>query len=322
MFRRALFFIVVLICNVAFVGALVPSASSIRTTPQGRFGGPTVLFATDKNKDDDDDDKSRPLVHQILIEYCTGCKWGLRAFWTAQELLSTFRNDGNLGSVTLVPSTTPGRFAVSARRQEERDLTTAVLWDRHEADGFPEMKQLKQLIRDEINPEHFLGHSDSEKRREQDGDDDAKQEEILDFSKDPPQIPNLNLSWADIQGAPSPHVTITYCTGCQWLLRAAYMAQELVSRFGDHEIQAVTLIPSRKPAKGGTLVVTVDGTVVWDRQEQGRFPETKELKRLVRDLLDPERDLGHIDHKGSKAEAMQEMDDDEAKEARKFFGVM
>ena len=53
------------------------------------------------------------------------------------------------------------------------------------------------------------------------------------------------------------------------------------------------------------------------------------MKQLVRDLLSPNRDLGHIDHKGgsSQAEAssstvVEEMDDDEAEEARKFFGVM
>lgn len=41
------------------------------------------------------------------------------------------------------------------------------------------------------------------------------------------------------------------------------------------------------------------GTVLWDRKTDGGFPETKELKRRVRDIIEPERDLGHVDrHKG------------------------
>ena len=39
-----------------------------------------------------------------------------------------------------------------------------------------------------------------------------------------------------------PIVTITYCTGCNWLLRAGWMAQELLSTFQD-QLAAVTLVP-------------------------------------------------------------------------------
>lgn len=41
--------------------------------------------------------------------------------------------------------------------------------------------------------------------------------------------------------------------------------------------------------------MTVDGTVVWDRKTEGRFPEMKELKQLLRDRIAPERELGHSD---------------------------
>ncbi|CAO1597940.1 hypothetical protein XANCAGTX0491_001724 [Xanthoria calcicola] len=37
---------------------------------------------------------------------------------------------------------------------------------------------------------------------------------------------------------------------------------------------------------------------LWDRKTQGGFPEIKELKRLVRDIVEPTRDLGHVDHHG------------------------
>lgn len=34
---------------------------------------------------------------------------------------------------------------------------------------------------------------------------------------------------------------------------------------------------------------------LWDRKTDGGFPETKELKRRVRDVIQPERNLGHVD---------------------------
>jgi selenoprotein W-related protein len=39
----------------------------------------------------------------------------------------------------------------------------------------------------------------------------------------------------------------------------------------------------------------VDGVVVWNRKDEGRFPEMKELKQRIRDEIAPERDLGHSD---------------------------
>jgi selenoprotein W-related protein len=48
-------------------------------------------------------------------------------------------------------------------------------------------------------------------------------------------------------------------------------------------------------ASGGVFEVRVDDTLVWSRKAQGRFPESKELKQLVRDRIAPGRDLGHSD---------------------------
>ena len=292
--------------------------------------GATSKF-TGNNKDDISSNNlsNRESSYQITIEYCTGCKWGLRGFWTAQELLSTFRDDRSLGAVTVIPSATPGRFAVSAQQISANNAFNdkTVLWDRHEADGFPEMKQLKQLVRDQINPERYLGHSDSTERKGENKPVESKENTVLDFSENPPEVVDTTVSPANIQGVPTPHVTITYCTGCNWLLRAAYVAQELVSTFSD-EIHAISLLPSRPPAKGGAFVVMVDEEIVWDRKEQGRFPETKELKQLVRNVLNPSRDLGHIDHNpdspssDSPTSPFEDMDDEEAAEARRFFGVM
>lgn len=87
-----------------------------------------------------------------------------------------------------------------------------------------------------------------------------------------------------------PHVTITYCTRCNWLLRSGWMAQELLSTFGA-DLGGVTLVPGT----GGVFEVAVDGMPVWERKRDGGFPDAKELKRRVRDRIDPERDLGHVD---------------------------
>ena len=87
-----------------------------------------------------------------------------------------------------------------------------------------------------------------------------------------------------------PHIAITYCTQCNWLLRAAWMAQELLSTFGQ-DLGAVSLIPST----GGAFEITLDGETIWERKRDGGFPEAKVLKQRVRDLAWPERDLGHSD---------------------------
>lgn len=90
----------------------------------------------------------------------------------------------------------------------------------------------------------------------------------------------------------SARVEIDYCTQCRWLLRAAWLAQELLSTF-EAEVGEVAL----RPGSGGVFEVRVDGETVWSRKERGRFPEAAELKQLVRDRIAPGKDLGHSDHK-------------------------
>lgn len=85
-------------------------------------------------------------------------------------------------------------------------------------------------------------------------------------------------------------VTITYCTQCRWLLRAAWMAQELLSSF-EEELSEVAL----RPGRGGVFDVLVDDQSVWSRAAEGRFPDIRELKQRVRDRVAPGRDLGHVD---------------------------
>ena len=87
-------------------------------------------------------------------------------------------------------------------------------------------------------------------------------------------------------------VEIQYCTQCRWLLRAAWMAQELLTTF-DEEISELIL----KPGTGGVFEVRANGETVWSRKTEGRFPEITELKQRVRDQIAPDKHLGHSDKK-------------------------
>jgi len=88
-------------------------------------------------------------------------------------------------------------------------------------------------------------------------------------------------------------VIIEYCPKCGWLLRSAYIAQELLTTFNE-ELKAVSLQPSEV---NGDFHITIDGKKIFDRKEFGGFPEIKELKQLVRDVVAPGKSLGHADTK-------------------------
>src|SRR5262249_51866938 len=90
-------------------------------------------------------------------------------------------------------------------------------------------------------------------------------------------------------------IEIEYCAQCRWLLRAAWMAQELLTTF-EAELGGVALISGT----GGIFEVRVDQFSVWSRAEQRRFPEIKELKQLVRDRVAPGRSLGHSDRRADQ----------------------
>jgi selenoprotein W-related protein len=89
---------------------------------------------------------------------------------------------------------------------------------------------------------------------------------------------------------PTPRVEIVYCTQCRWLLRAAWLAQELLSTF-ETELGEVALIP----CSGGIFEIHVNDQRIWSRQEEKRFPEAKEIKQRLRDHIAPGKNLGHVD---------------------------
>jgi selenoprotein W-related protein len=88
----------------------------------------------------------------------------------------------------------------------------------------------------------------------------------------------------------SARVAITYCTQCRWLLRAGWLASELLTTFTT-DLGEVALVPGT----GGVFRVELDGELLWDRTRDGGFPEIAPLKRLVRDRVAPGRPLGHTD---------------------------
>ncbi|WP_413736651.1 SelT/SelW/SelH family protein [Sodalis sp. RH21] len=88
----------------------------------------------------------------------------------------------------------------------------------------------------------------------------------------------------------APAVTIHYCSQCNWLLRAAWMAQELLQTFSN-DLASVTLIPGT----GGIYEIAVDGEILWERKQDGGFPDAAQLKQRLRDRCFPDRALGHVD---------------------------
>ena len=90
----------------------------------------------------------------VLIRYCPKCKWLPRACWMAQELLSTFSEE--LGEVALSPEhEIAGLFQI--------ELDEQLIWCRKRDGGFPDIKTLKQRVRDKIAPERDLGHLEGPK---------------------------------------------------------------------------------------------------------------------------------------------------------------
>lgn len=88
----------------------------------------------------------------------------------------------------------------------------------------------------------------------------------------------------------TPRIEINYCTQCRWLLRAAWMAQELLTTF-EGELGEVALVPGT----GGVFDVRLNHELIFSRKQEGRFPDSKELKQLVRDRIAPDKSLGHSD---------------------------
>ena len=73
-------------------------------------------------------------------------------------------------------------------------------------------------------------------------------------------------------------------------MRSTWIAQEILTTF-DEELSKVSLIPGT----GGIFEIKVNGKLLWSLKNEGRFPDIKELKKLLRDKIAPQKSLGHTD---------------------------
>lgn len=228
-----------------------------------------VIGAANSNRVDtttDDDDRGRV---GITIEYCSACRWMLRANWIASELLTTFSDVSRLVAVTLIPKSPPlaegGIFRICAHsssslegviyNNDDSTMNAVVLWDRKKEGCFPEAKDVKQRVRDYVSPAKDLGHSDIVKPLDsstndvsKDGDCiECKQEEEQQERKDEENIAAVQMTSSIDKDQRNPnipssfyderinHISIEYSTGgdvesCDnELYRAAFYANELLS---------------------------------------------------------------------------------------------
>ena len=86
---------------------------------------------------------------------------------------------------------------------------------------------------------------------------------------------------------------IEYCVKCHFMMRAAWMAQEMLRTF-DGDVDEVALLPSKV---AGIFQMRANGTLVWDRKSEQAFPESREIKCRIRDIIAPDKDLGHSERK-------------------------
>jgi selenoprotein W-related protein len=85
-------------------------------------------------------------------------------------------------------------------------------------------------------------------------------------------------------------IDIYYCRQCNWMLRSTSLMQELLHTFAE-DISKISLHPDT----GGRFEIHCNQQLIWERKQDGGFPEAKVLKQRVRDIIAPARDLGHCD---------------------------
>lgn len=76
-------------------------------------------------------------------------------------------------------------------------------------------------------------------------------------------------------------IEISYCVRCNFLARAAWVAQELLHTFADY-VGGLTLVP----AHGGIFEVRVNGDLVASTKTEGVFPEIRTLREAISAYLE------------------------------------
>jgi len=271
----------------------------------------------------------------------------LRSSWIASEILTTFSHESKLESLSLIPKSPPlspgGVFRVISIDPSNLEL---VLWDRSVEGRFPEAKEVKQAVRDVVNPDKDLGHSENSDEAKQAMNMDcleckAKEEEN-DTTKQP-VISAQNQLVLPPAFYDSNTVSIEYSTGSSIssienkLHTAIYYTNELLSMEYERNawwkenkhlqndvlknatvpasVDVVTLVPIRDNI--GVLNVKLNGITIFDHNQ---LLENNGSKSNIRELLSEILSDGGPSNKNAGF-AIEIMSDDEADEARKFFGV-
>ncbi len=298
------------------------------------------------------DDESPPTrdVH-ISIEYCSGCQWMLRSTWMASEILTTFARDTSLSSISLIPKGPPlsegGIFRITADSNNKKDddvMKTTLLWDRKIEGRFPESKEVKQLIRDLVDPDKDLGHSD----KKADGST-AKEADCIECKEQQQDEPKQKTTESNESAIPDifyeqNKVSIEYSTGVvsspdNGLYRANFYANELLScayernawwkQYQQDEnnektsanapviVDNVTLIPNRE-LTGAMKIQLNEDMIIFDysKETDDEYIDASRLRKMVtKAITDGDTNLN------SGGLGFELLDDDEAEEARKYFGV-
>mmetsp|Transcript_2804 Transcript_2804/g.5608 ORF Transcript_2804/g.5608 Transcript_2804/m.5608 type:complete len:443 (-) Transcript_2804:223-1551(-) len=337
----------------------------------------------------------------ISIDYCSACQWTLRATWLASEVLTTFANEPRLHSVSLVPRSPPlsegGIFSVVSASLDDSVAGSSfeanasrrmelVLWDRKKEGRFPEAKEIKQSIRDVVNPDKDLGHSDGEKSdtRKISKENDRKvgecieckeQEQLLEKSNSkslqPKRTHNSSGESKEVVSEPNypsifyqyNKVSIEYSTGESiasvenGLYRASWYANELLSMVyarnawwktiqQDQQqkqcddcaddaaplaVDCVTLIPNRLDS--GVLKIVLNDEIVIHNQASSNSPsfiDASELRTRVCHFISNHSNSTSVTTTSTSERSAFEddsvvgiemMNEEEAEDARRFFGV-
>ena len=87
------------------------------------------------------------------------------------------------------------------------------------------------------------------------------------------------------------YIEIKFCPKCKWLFRATWISQELLSTF-ESDLSSVTLVPS----ESGVFDISCNQSLIFLRKEENGFIDVATVKQRIRDLIDPDRSLGHLDN--------------------------
>ena len=83
-------------------------------------------------------------------------------------------------------------------------------------------------------------------------------------------------------------IKIKFCNKCKWFSRAVWIMQEIFNTY-ENDISKYELVP----ADHGLFEIYCNENLIFSRKEESGFLEIKIIKQRIRDVIDPNRELGH-----------------------------